>query len=116
MSRVRRKGLAWEPPDGWPLDRILVGVATVRTIRQLIREEQEPHGRVPNRPWDLALWSGVTPQGTANSLKRLEREGLARSYPAPPGHARPYRFDRRHPLASEFRWLFEEERLVARRT
>ena len=42
MSRVRRSGLRREPPDGCPLDQIFVGVATLRTLRELFTLEGSP--------------------------------------------------------------------------
>lgn len=70
-----RRGLAASPIDGWPLDHLLVGVATLRTTRQLLR----PTGALRDasvRPWDVALWSGVTPQGTRHCMERLCQAGL----------------------------------------
>ena len=97
-----------EPMDGWPLDRILVGVATVRTIRELLRQAVSPHAYTV-RAWDLALCSGVSPQGSANALARLHREGLVRAVPSDPGCA--HRFGLvEHPLLRPLGQLFAAER------
>jgi hypothetical protein len=71
-----------EPMDGWPLDRILVGVATVRTIRELLRQAVAPHAY---------------------------REGLARVVPSDPGCARQYALVE-HPLLRPLGNLFADER------
>lgn len=114
MSKIRRIGLRREPPGGWPLDELFVGVATMRTIREFLR--QQDGRRDSLRAWDVALWSGVTPQGSANSLDRLARLGLAEVIPSPGyGHARSFRLARKHPLVSPLYRLLEVERGVARR-
>jgi hypothetical protein len=114
MSRVRRSGLRREPPDGWPLDQIFVGVATLRTIRELFTLEGGP-GVYSNRAWDVALWSGVTPQGSADSLDRLHRVGLVKCFrPERIGQARSFRLDRDYPLAAPLARLFAAERAMRR--
>ena len=96
-----------EPIDGWPLDRILVGVATLRTIRELLRQASSYDSTV--RAWDLSLCSGVSPQGSANTLERLFREGLVDVLPSDPGCARLYGLVE-HPLVQPLRNLFARER------
>ena len=109
MSRVRRSGLRREPPGGWPLDRVFVGVATLRTLRELFTLEESP-GVYPNRAWDVALWSGVTPQGSADALDRLHRVGLVQCFrPDRIGEARSFRLDRDYPLAAPLARLFAAE-------
>lgn len=111
MSRIRRVGLRREPPGGWPLDEVFVGVATLRTMRELYRQE----GSTP-RPWDLALWSGVSPQGTTNSLRRLEAVGLVKALrPNRPGETPTFTFDPAHPLYPSLTHLFRAERVMLRR-
>lgn len=73
MSRIRRVGLTRDPPGGWPLDGILVGVATLRILRELCARGDW------HRPWDLHLRTGVSPQGAADSLVRLEGAGLVKA-------------------------------------
>ena len=108
MSRIRRRGSRMEPMDGWPLDRILVGVATVRTIRELLRQAVSPHAYTV-RAWDLSLCSGVSPQGSANALARLHREGLVRVVPSDPECAHRYALVE-HPLLRPLGRLFAAER------
>jgi hypothetical protein len=92
---------------------MFVGVATVRTIRELFRREAEFGDSV--RAWDLALWDGVTPQGSANSLERLERLGLVQvTFPGGGTHAKEYRLDPEHPLYEPLARLFRAERQAAR--
>jgi hypothetical protein len=67
VSTIRRIGLTRDPLGGWPLDHLFVGVATLRTTRELFFQDYAL------RAWDLALRTGVTPQGTTDSLRRLER-------------------------------------------
>lgn len=115
VSRNRRSGLRSEPPGGWPLDDVFVGVATLRTIRELFEQH---YGRFtgPLRAWDLALWSGVTPQGTANSLERLDRVGLVwKAWRGGPGYAARYQIDTEYPLFQALDRLFTAERLMADR-
>lgn len=97
-----------EPMEGWPLDRILVGVASLRTIRELLRQAVSPHGPVV-RAWDLSLCSGVSPQGSANTLERLYREGLVGIARSDPGCARRYGLIE-HPLLHPLQHLFADER------
>lgn len=105
-----RRGLRPEPTEGWPLDRVLVGVATLRTLRELIRQDAEDGGRPP-RAWDLALRSGVSAQGSANSLERLSEAGLVTELtPTRPGRAPAYRLHRTHPVVASMARLFEAER------
>ena len=94
--------------DGWPLDRILVGVATLRTIRELLRQAVSPHGYVV-RAWDLSLCTGVSPQGSANTLERLYREGIIGVASSDPGCARRYGLIE-HPLLEPLNALFAAER------
>lgn len=96
-----------EPIDGWPLDRILVGVATLRTIRELLRQAAAYDSSV--RAWDLSLRSGVSPQGSANTLERLRREGMIGVVPSDPGCAARYAL-LEHPLVQPLRSLFADER------
>lgn len=113
MSRSRRRGLRREPPGGWPLDELLVGVATLRTARELFRPY---HQDWCPRAWDLALWSGVTPRGSAYSMERLHRLGLVRAFPADrPGRAPGFRLDWSHPLVTPLARLFEAERFMVHR-
>ncbi|MFQ5680362.1 MAG: hypothetical protein ACE5HP_13000 [Gemmatimonadota bacterium] len=110
MSRIRRRGLRREPPDGWPLDDLLVGVATLRTIRELFKEDHLSDHSLPPRAWDLALWSGVTPKGCANSLERLRRLGLAHAIRGRRrGEAPGFRLDWSHPLVNPLARLFAAE-------
>ncbi len=110
-----RRGLRPKPMDGWPLDDVLVGVGTLRTMRELFRQNDEAPREGP-RAWDLALRCGVSAQGAADSLERLERAGLVRALTRErPWRARGYRLKRHHPLVVPMRQLFEAERSVARR-
>lgn len=109
-----RTGLRPEPPDGWPLDHVLVGVATLRTIRELVRQEDGGIS-APPRAWDLALWSGVTPQGSAESMDRLLEASLVRAIPSSrPHRAAAFRLYRQHPLVASLVALFEAERALCR--
>jgi hypothetical protein len=104
MSRIRRIGLTPDPPGGWPLDHILVGVATLRTIRELFCHSESL------RPWDLSLRTGVTPQGSAYALKRLCELGLVAEYlPREAGQAYRYRLDEGHFLFKPLGRLFSAE-------
>ena len=104
MSRIRRIGLTPDPPGGWPLDYILVGVATLRTIRELYCHSESL------RPWDLSLRTGVTPQGSAHALKRLcELELVAEYMPREPGQAYRFRLEKSHFLFKPLGWLFSAE-------
>ena len=113
MSKTRRVGLRREPADGWPLDRLFVGVATLRTTRELFLLDRWQPG-APQRPWDVALWSGVSPQGSADSLERLHRLGLVRMVSlGRAGRAAPwYRLQGSYPLFEPLARLFEAERAL----
>lgn len=114
MEKRGRKGLRRRPPEGWPLDHLLVGVATLRTTRELYLQHQQLESSTP-RAWDLALWNGVTPGGSANSLKRLHRLGYVELLPPDrPGRAVRYRVEPSHPLARPLRRLFDAERAMCR--
>lgn len=107
----RRRG----PPGGWPLDRVLVGVGTLRTMRELFHRQRGPAPN-PLRAWDLALRTAVSVQGAADSLRRLEREGLLEVFPpADPGGAARYRLDAMHPLHASLAHLIETERRMVPR-
>lgn len=113
---MRRRGLRLDPPDGWPLDKLLVGVATVRTIRDLLRLDREWSSE-PVRAWDLSLRNGVSPTGSANSLERLRRLDLVRVVSPPRRrHAATFRLNRDHPLAVPLDRLFGAERAAYRVT
>ena len=94
---------------------MLVGVATLRTTRELFLQDVE-FSRESRRAWDLSLYSGVTPQGAAESMVRLAGEGLAREVP-PEEHRRAmgYRLERGHPLAEPLDRLFKVEQRICRR-
>ena len=100
VSTIRRIGLSPDPSGGWPLDGLFVGVATLRTTRELFDHVY------PLRAWDLSLRTGVTPQGSANSLVRLHRLGLVEECINDPWEASRFRLDRGHylfrPLADVF--------------
>ncbi|HKK07763.1 MAG TPA: hypothetical protein VKA44_02645 [Gemmatimonadota bacterium] len=130
MARIspRRRGLGFRPPEGWPLDDLLVGVGTLRTLRELIRREREERRRAgagrrpeatstgliaPFRPWDVALTCDVTPQGATKVMDRLHRLELLRRFPAERyGRADGFLLDRSHPMAPGLVRLFEEESVV----
>lgn len=95
------------PPGGWPLDEVFVGVATLRTMRELFLQAPSAHGRSV-RAWDLALWSGVSVQGSANALRRLVRARLAEGLVSDPGHADRF-LPTDHPLANPIARLFAAE-------
>lgn len=110
-----RKGLRRVPRGGWPLDGLFVGVATLRTTRELFQQAKEWPRDAP-RAWDLALWNGVSPQGSADALERIERVGLATALrPRHPGRAPGYRLEWRHPLARPLAGLFKAEWFLAHR-
>lgn len=104
MANIRRKGLRPVPQAGWPLDHLFVGVATLRTMRELFR--QAPAYGPAVRAWDLALWSGVSPQGSA--------VGLVQRLLSDPGHAPRFRLDLDYPLFHPLAALFEAERVACR--
>ncbi|MGH7587934.1 MAG: hypothetical protein ACRELU_05020 [Gemmatimonadota bacterium] len=84
-------------------------MATLRTIRELFLLEKSP-GVFSHRAWDVALWSGVTPQGSADALDRLHHVGLVNSFrPERIGEARSFRLDRDYPLAAPLARLFAAE-------
>ena len=105
MSKIRRIGLSWEPPDGWPLDTLLSGPARVRAIRELSTAD-----RVAFRAWDLALRTGVSPQGCEKVLLAFERAELVHRCVADPGSARHFALDQEHPLVPALRGLFADDR------
>ena len=110
MSRIRRIGLTRDPPGGWPLDQLFVGVATLRTTRELFAQVDWM------RAWDLSLRTGVTPQGSANALERLERLGLAKISPSwGHGYAPWFQIDESHPLTRSIADLFAAEHKFAPR-
>lgn len=113
FQRESRRGLAAVPESGWPLDQLLVGVATLRTTRQLLRPSGALRGGSV-RAWDIALWSGVTPQGTRYCMERLECAGLIRQVARGKSwHAATYRLVERHPLVRPLSGLFMAERAIA---
>lgn len=108
-------GLRRVPAGGWPLDRLFVGVGTLRTTRELFWQSGEPHAE-PLRAWDLSLWSQVTAQGSIDSVDRLERLGLITVVrPGRPRRAKEFVLEQGHPLAAPLRILFNAERLLVRR-
>lgn len=109
MSKIRRIGLSWEPPDGWPLDALLGGPARVRVIREICRGDSRSW-----RAWDLALRTGVTPAGCEKVLLHLERAELVWRCVTDRGSAAGYVFDREHALARPLRELFAAERAAVR--
>lgn len=105
-----RTSFRLNPVGGWPLDRLLVGVGTLRTMRELFHQDERWSGG-SCRAWDLALWTRVTPQGASKSMKRLAREKLVRTFPSRVrGRAPTYRLIRSHPLTPPLAHLFEVER------
>ncbi len=112
--KSRLRGLRRPPPGGWPLDGVLVGVGTVKTLRELVLLREETT-MGPVRAWDAALWSGVSVQGSTGCMKRLHRAGLVASLPPDrPWRARRYRLDTGHPLAGPLIHLFKAERAATR--
>ena len=115
MSSRAGRSSPWDPPGGWPLDRVLVGVGTLRTMRAIYYRQG---GRDPDplRAWDLALRANVSVQGAATSLERLERETLLEAFPPlGPGGARRSRIDPTHLLCGPLARLFEAERRMVPR-
>ncbi|MFW6088542.1 MAG: hypothetical protein ACODAB_02240, partial [Gemmatimonadota bacterium] len=113
FQRVPHRGLAAAPERGWPLDGLFVGVATLRTTRQLLRRTGALRGGSV-RAWDIALWSGVTPQGTRSCMERLERIGLVREVARGKSwHAATYRLAEHHPLVEPLLTLFRAELTIA---
>ena len=108
VSRIRRIGLTRDPPGGWPLDHVFVGVATLRVMRELFTRGGT------HRPWDLHLRTGVSPQGSADALRRLARLGIVQVLPSrEPGHADWFRLSGSHDLIPPLGSLFlVEERAV----
>lgn len=114
MSKIRRRGLRRRPEGGWPLDGLFVGVATLRTAREQFKQSREEPESQP-RAWDLALWSGVTPQGSADALDRLHRSGLVTiASPRTRWRAQRFQLDREHPLYAPLARLFDAEETLAR--
>jgi hypothetical protein len=87
---------------------MLVGVATTRTMRELFMQAHSQHGPTV-RAWDLALYSGVSPQGSTNSLVRLCGAGLVDVFPSDPGCAPRFGLIE-HPLLNPLGHLFAAER------
>ena len=84
-------------------------MATLRTLRELFRQGRGPLADPP-RAWDVAFRSGVSIQGSADSLRRLEECGLVYAIPARRrGSAPGYRLDREHPLHAALAALFQAE-------
>lgn len=109
-----RRGLSPYPVDGWPLDTLLVGVAIIRTLRQLLGTRRGPMQDRSIRAWDVALWSGVTPQGSRHCMERIADAGLLRSVaPAKSWHAATYRIECGHPLVGPLATLFRVESRLA---
>ena len=80
-----------------------MGVATLRTMRELFRY------RYSVRAWDLSLRTGVTPQGSANSLERLHGLGLVEQCVSDPWEASRFRIDSGHYLFDPLADLFQAE-------
>lgn len=115
MSRPQASGGIREPPEGWPLNHVLVGVGTLRTLRELFHR-QDPPGRSPLRAWDVALRSEVSVQGAAESLERLAKAGLVEELPpAASGRASRYRLNPHNPLTPPLARLFQVERRMVPR-
>lgn len=113
MPKRPRSGHRWKPPGGWPLDEVLVGVATLRTLRELFRRQGGPHPPDPEplRAWDVALRSPVSVPGAAASLERLEASRLVTALPPrTTAGAERYRLDPAHPLLLPLGRVFEAER------
>lgn len=115
MTGAPRSGLRGRPEDGWPLDRVWVSVAAVRSTRELFHQKARGFPE-PVRAWDLALWSGVSPQGAGSALRRMERIELVEATPPDrPGRARGYRVVPTHPLAAPLTSLFRAESIMVPR-
>lgn len=113
LKTVPHRGLSASPIDGWLLDRLLVGRATLRTTRELFRPRWFSY-QDSFRAWDVALWSGVTPQGSIHCMDRLHTAGLLRIVPPRrASHATTYQFVHRHPLVAPLEALFWAEREIA---
>lgn len=109
-----RRGLSPYPVDGWPLDSLMVGAATTRTLRQLFGPRGGPLRDAPIRAWDVALRSGVTPQGCRHCMERIADAGLLRPVaPAKSWHAATYRIECGHPLVGPLATLFRVESRLA---
>jgi hypothetical protein len=109
MSKIRRIGLTRDPPGGWPLDHLFVGVATLRILRELFMRPEA------HRPWDLHLRTGVSPQGSADALRRLAGIGLVDVLPSHvPGYADWFQLARDHYLVKPLGMLFGAEDEAAR--
>ena len=80
-----------------------MGVATLRTTRELFRHVYSL------RAWDLSLRTGVTPQGSANSLERLHRLGLVEECISDPWEASRFCLDSTHSLFQPLADLFAAE-------
>lgn len=61
------------------------------------------------RAWDLSLRTGVTPQGSANSLERLHGLGLVEQCVSDPWEASRFRIDSEHYLFQPLADLFAAE-------
>lgn len=107
-------GLRREPLGGWPLDQLFVGVATLRTTRELFRQSLSSQPDLL-RAWDICLWSGVTPKGSADSMNRLARLGLVtQAISSRPRHAPEFALDLSHLLVAPLSDLFAAERSIVR--
>jgi hypothetical protein len=70
----------------------------------------------PVRPWDVALWSGVTPHGSAACLKRLNGLGLVKVVrKARVRQATWYQLDWSYPFIDPLAQLFALEWRLSRR-
>lgn len=107
MHRATREGPTRRPLGfEWPLDGILVGVGTLRVLRELYVGEPDDFG---HRAWDLAAWCGVTTQGAGKALERLGTVGFVYPSDPPPGRAPSWWLDRGHPLCRPLGDLFRAE-------
>lgn len=95
----------------WPLDGILVGVGTLRVLRELFSGRPAVWG---SRAWDLSMWCGVTTQGAGRALERLEARGLVWHVDsADPDRAPSWGLQPSHPLYDPLHDLFRAEADVA---